>query len=77
MGLSVGMTIVGVGLWRFLQSRATVQERIARGEKQLTQLEYEFAGKQNHVRQLEEQLYDAQHQFLCIDFPGHENPTPC
>jgi transcriptional regulator with PAS, ATPase and Fis domain len=62
MGLSVGMTIVGTGLWRFLQSRATVQERIARGEKQLTQLEYEFAGKQNHVRQLEEQLYDAQYQ---------------
>jgi transcriptional regulator with PAS, ATPase and Fis domain len=26
------------------------------------QLENEFAGKQNHVRQLEEQLYDAQHQ---------------
>jgi transcriptional regulator with PAS, ATPase and Fis domain len=62
MGLSVGMIIVGVGLWRFLQSRATVQERIARGEKQLSQLKYEFAGKQNHVRQLEEQLYDAQRQ---------------
>lgn len=62
MGLSVGMTIVGVGLWRFLQSRATVQERISRGEKQLTQLKYEFAGKQNHVRQLEEKLYDAQNQ---------------
>lgn len=62
MGLSVGMTIVGLGLWRFLQSRATVQERIAQGEQQLTQLENEFAGKQNHVRQLEEQLYDAQQQ---------------
>ena len=62
VGLSVGMTIVGVGLWRFLQTRGMVQERIAQGEQQLTQLEYEFAGKQNHVRQLEEQLYDAQHQ---------------
>jgi len=62
MGLSVGMTIVGVGLWRFLQSRATVQERIAQGEQQLTQLEYEFAAKQHHVRQLEGQLYDARHQ---------------
>jgi transcriptional regulator with PAS, ATPase and Fis domain len=62
MGLSVGMTIVGVGLWRFLQSRATVQERIAKREQQLTQLEKEFEGKQNHVRQLEEQLYDARHQ---------------
>jgi len=62
MGLSIGMTIVGVGLWRFLQSRATVQERIAQREQQLTQLEKEFAGKQNHVRQLEQQLYDARHQ---------------
>jgi transcriptional regulator with PAS, ATPase and Fis domain/CHASE2 domain-containing sensor protein len=62
MGLSVGMTIVGAGLWSFLQSRGTVQKRIAQGEQKLTQLEYEFAGKQNHVRQLEEQLYDAQHQ---------------
>jgi transcriptional regulator with PAS, ATPase and Fis domain/CHASE2 domain-containing sensor protein len=62
MGLSVGMTIVGVVAWRFLQSRATVQERIAQREQQLTQLEHEFAGKQNHVRQLEGQLYDAQHQ---------------
>jgi CHASE2 domain-containing sensor protein len=62
MGLSVGMTIVGVGLWRFLQSRATVQERIAQREQQLTQLEKEFVGKQEHVRQLEEQLYDARHK---------------
>jgi len=62
MGLSVGITIIGLGVWRFLQSRATVQEQIAQGEQQLTQLEYEFAVKQNHVRQLEEQLYEAQHQ---------------
>ena len=62
MALGVGMTIIGLGVWRFLQSRTTVQEQIAQGEQQLMQLEYEFAGKQNHVRQLEEQLYDAQHQ---------------
>ncbi len=62
MGLSVGMTMVGMALWKFLQSRATVQERIAQGEQQLTQLEHEFAGKQNQVRQLENQLYDARHQ---------------
>jgi transcriptional regulator with PAS, ATPase and Fis domain/CHASE2 domain-containing sensor protein len=62
MALAVVMTIVGLGIWRFLQSQVTVQERIAQREQQLTQLENEFVGKQNHVRQLEEQLYDAQNQ---------------
>jgi transcriptional regulator with PAS, ATPase and Fis domain len=51
-----------MGVWRFLQSRVIVQQRIVQGEQQLMQLENEFAGKQHHVRQLEEQLYDAQHQ---------------
>ena len=62
MGLSVGMTIVGVGLWKFSQSRAKVQKRIVQGEQKLTQLEKEFEGKQEHVRQLEGQLYDARNQ---------------
>ena len=62
IALAVGMTIIGLGLWRFLQSQSTVQERIVQREQQLTQLENEFVGKQNHVRQLEEQLYDVQNQ---------------
>ena len=62
MTLAAGMTIIGLGVWKFLQSRETVQQRIVQGEQQLMQLENEFAGKQLHVRQLEKQLYDAQHQ---------------
>ena len=61
MGLSWGMTIGGVVLWRSLQSRMTVQQRIVQGEWQLAQLGYEFDEKQKHVRKLEEQLNDAQH----------------
>lgn len=60
MGLSWGMTIVGATLWKFMQSRATVQQRIARGEQQLTQLGDEFVEKQLHVQQLEAQLNDSQ-----------------
>jgi transcriptional regulator with PAS, ATPase and Fis domain len=60
MVLAAGMTIIGLGVWRFLQSRETVQQRIVQGEQQL--MENEFAGKQLHVRQLEKQLYDAQHE---------------
>ncbi len=60
MGLSWGMTICAVGLWRFLHSRATVQQRIAQRERQLTQLGVEFVEKQQHVRQLEVQLDEAQ-----------------
>jgi len=62
MGLGVGLTIVGMGAWKLLQSRSTVQQRIVQGEQQLTQLEHELSGKQHHVRQLEEQLSEAKHQ---------------
>ena len=59
MSLAWGMTLVGGGLWKFLLSRATVQQRIVHGERKLTKLRDEFAERQTHVRQLEEQLNDA------------------
>ena len=62
MGLTVGMTIFGVAVWEFLQSRATVQQRIVQGEQQLARLEQKLVGKQHYVRQLNGQLYDAQLQ---------------
>ncbi len=62
MGLAVGMTIFGVAVWGFLQSRATVQQRIVQGEQQLARLEQKLVGKQHYVRQLNGQLYDAQLQ---------------
>jgi len=62
MGLAVGMTIIGVAVWGFWQSRATVQQRIVQGEQQLARLEQKLVGKQHYVRQLNGQLYDAQLQ---------------
>jgi len=62
MCLATGMAIFGMGVWRFFQSRATVQQRIVRREQQLTQLEHELSGKQYDVRQLKDQLVNAQRQ---------------
>ncbi|MEC4681308.1 MAG: sigma 54-interacting transcriptional regulator [Nitrospirota bacterium] len=62
MGLAVGMTMIGIVVWGFWQSRATVQQRIVQGEQQLTRLKQKLVGKQQDVRQLNEQLYDAQLQ---------------
>ncbi len=62
MGLAMGMTIVGVSLWKFSRSRSTVQECITEREQQLTLLEDELSGKQHHVRELETQLSVAQQQ---------------
>ncbi len=60
MGLRWGMTIGGIVIRNFLQSRVMVQQRIAQRERQLTQLGDEFVEKQQHVRQLEARLHDAQ-----------------
>jgi len=62
MGLTAVMTIIAVAIWGFLQSRASVQQRIVQGKQQCMQLEQELVGQQDDVRQLNEQLDDARLQ---------------
>lgn len=62
MGLAVALIMIAVAIWGFLQSRATVQQRIVQGKQQCRQLEQKLDGKQGDVRQLNEQLDDARLQ---------------
>lgn len=62
MGLTVGMTLVAMAIWKILESRTTVQQRIVQAKQQCMQLEQELDGKQGDVRQLNEQLDDARLQ---------------
>jgi transcriptional regulator with PAS, ATPase and Fis domain len=56
MSLTVGLIMIGMGAWKWRQSRSSVHQEIVGREQQLTQLERELSKKQQHVRKLEEQL---------------------
>ena len=62
MGLSVGLTIVGILAWKWRQTRSNVHQHIAGREQQLHQLVQELSEKQYHVGQLEMQLSEVQHR---------------
>ena len=54
MGLAVGMTLIGVAVWGFVQSRATVQQRIVQAKQQFMQLEQELVGRsEEHTSELQ------------------------
>ncbi len=62
MGLTIALTIGGMGAWKFWQTRETVNQHIVRREQQLKHFEENLTEKQHQVRRLAEELSMAQHQ---------------
>ncbi len=62
MGMSLGLTLSGMGAWKLFQARSTVQQDIANREQVLAELKNDLLLKQQDVRLLETQLSETQLQ---------------
>ncbi len=64
MGMTVGLTLSGMGAWKLFQTRSTVQQDIANREQLLAELKDDVLLKQQDVRLLEAQLSETQRQSV-------------
>ncbi len=62
MGMTVGLTCSGMGIWQWFQARSTIRQDIAQREQILAELKDDVLLKQQDVQRLEEQLSDTQRQ---------------
>ncbi len=64
MGMTVGLTVSGMGVWNLFQVQSTVQQGIAKREQILAELKEDLLLKQQDVRLLEAQLSETQRQSV-------------